>query len=537
MARGNERLAPIRRTGPVMRGLPGAAVAASLVAILAAALAALIAVAPPDLASIAADAYLQHVLLFTSIQAALSCLLSVLLALPVARALARRAQFPGRTLLLRLFGLPMVMPAIVTVFAIVALYGESGWLHWLMTRIGLSTGGFLYGISGILIAHVFFNMPFAARAFLAALEAVPGESWRLASQLGMDGGQIFRFIEWPALRGSIGSVAGLVFMLCFASFAITLTLGGGPRWASLEAAIYQALRYDFDLGRAAVLALVQLAISGCLLLTLHRLVLPAPVSLGIGRAMQRPDVAGRGGIVLDAAVIVVAALYVGLPVVSVVISGATGALGEVLGSAGTWRAAVIGLGVAAGGTILATAAAILLIAGAGRFRAIGLYQFIGSLPLAASPLALGAGLFVLLTRLGGTLDMGLALVALINAVMGMPYVVRIVAPAFRDSAERHDRLCASLGIAGWNRWRLVDAPLLRRPIALAMALVAALSLGDLGAIALFGTPNTATLPLLIYQQLAAYRLDAAAATSLLLVALTFGCFIAVERLVGGRADA
>jgi len=63
--------------------------------------------------------------------------------------------------------------------------------------------------------------------------------------------------------------------------------------------------------------------------------------------------------------------------------------------------------------------------------------------------------------------------------------------------------------------------------------VAALSFGDLGAIALFGTPNTATLPLLIYQQLAAYRLDAAAVTALLLVALALGGFVLIERLVGG----
>jgi thiamine transport system permease protein len=119
--------------------------------------------------------------------------------------------------------------------------------------------------------------------------------------------------------------------------------------------------------------------------------------------------------------------------------------------------------------------------------------------------------------------------------MGMPYVIRVVAPAAREAAERHDRLCASLDIRGWNRWRLIDGPLLRRPIGLAMALVAALSLGELGAIALFGTPDTATLPLLIYQQLAAYHLDAAAATSLLLIALTFGCFVLIERLVGGPA--
>ncbi|HEX3066074.1 MAG TPA: hypothetical protein VHQ39_11365, partial [Dongiaceae bacterium] len=139
-----------------MTGVPGAAVAAALLLILGGALAALIAAAPPDLAAIAADSYLHHVLLFTSLQAGISCLLSVLLAIPVARALARRGSFAGRTLLLRLFGLPMVMPAIVTVFAMVALYGESGWLHWLMANAGLSTGGFLYGLSGILIAHIFF---------------------------------------------------------------------------------------------------------------------------------------------------------------------------------------------------------------------------------------------------------------------------------------------------------------------------------------------------------------------------------------------
>jgi thiamine transport system permease protein len=515
--------------------MPGIAVALVLMLVIGGALAALIGVAPPDLSAILADRYVRHVLLFTCFQAALSSLLSVALALPVARAFARRGNFPGRTLLLRLFGLPMVIPAIVAVFAIVSLYGESGWLHRLMAGFGLSTGGFLYGLSGILIAHVFFNMPFAARTFLAGLEAVPGESWRLASQLGMTSGQVFRLIEWPALRGTLASVAGLVFMLCFASFTVTLTLGGGPGWASLEAAIYQSLRYDFDLGRAAVLALLQLAVSGAMLLALHRLLLPAPVAPGLGRPSSRPDVAGRGSIVVDALLVILAGLYIGLPLLAVAVSGISNALGPVLMSPPIWKAACIGLAVAASAMLLATTGALMLIAGGRRLQRPGFFQFVGSLPLAASPLALGAGLFVLLVRFGGTLDMGLGLVALINGLMGLPYVMRVVAPAAREAAERHDRLCASLDITGWNRWRLIDGPLLRRPIGLAMALVAALSLGDLGAIALFGTPTTATLPLLIYQQIAAYHLDAAAATALLLVALAFGCFAFIERAVGGPA--
>src|SRR5271154_961214 len=105
--------------------MPGVAAALVLLLVIGGALVALVGAAPPDLSAILEDRYIRHVLLFTCLQAFFSGLLSVLLALPVARALARRGDFPGRTLMLRLFGLPMVIPAIVAVFAIVSLYGES----------------------------------------------------------------------------------------------------------------------------------------------------------------------------------------------------------------------------------------------------------------------------------------------------------------------------------------------------------------------------------------------------------------------------
>ena len=55
----------------------------------------------------------------------------------------------------------------------------------------------------------------------------------------------------------------LVFMLCLTSFAVVLTLGGGPKSTTLEVAIYQSLRFDFEPTRAVVLALLQLCL--CLL--------------------------------------------------------------------------------------------------------------------------------------------------------------------------------------------------------------------------------------------------------------------------------
>ena len=52
----------------------------------------------------------------------------------------------------------------------------------------------------------------------------------------------------------------LVFLICLTSFAVALALGGGPRATTVELAIYQAFRFDFDMGRAAALALLQFAL-------------------------------------------------------------------------------------------------------------------------------------------------------------------------------------------------------------------------------------------------------------------------------------
>jgi thiamine transport system permease protein len=43
------------------------------------------------------------------------------------------------------------------------------------------------------------------------------------------------------LRAVLPGAVLLVFLLCMTSFAVALTLGGGPRATTVELAIYQAL--------------------------------------------------------------------------------------------------------------------------------------------------------------------------------------------------------------------------------------------------------------------------------------------------------
>ena len=58
-----------------------------------------------------------------------------------------------------------------------------------------------------------------------------------------------------------------------------------------------------------------------------------------------------------------------------------------------------------------------------------------------------------------------------------------------QSMQYYEKLCLSLNITGWQRFRLIEYPLLKAPLKYALALATTLSLGDFTAIALFGSPD------------------------------------------------
>ncbi|MBT4077370.1 MAG: hypothetical protein HOE78_12370 [Gammaproteobacteria bacterium] len=99
---------------------------------------------------------------------------------------------------------------------------------------------------------------------------------------------------------------------------------------------------------------------------------------------------------------------------------------------------------------------------------------------------------------------------------------------------RYQNLCCSLALQGWHKFRWIDWPLLRRPIGLAAALVSAMAMGDLGVIALFGSVDTTTLPLMLYQQLGAYRIPQAAVSAVFLLLMCLLVFWSLERGLGGK---
>lgn len=473
------------------------------------------------------DPYLLRILRFTLIQAALSTLLSVALAIPIARALARQPRFPGRLWLIRLMAVPMGLPVLIGAMGLLGIWGRQGIINSALQALGLAQPVSIYGLSGILLAHVFFNLPLAVRLMLPGLERVPPEYWLVASGLGMRSRSVFRFIEWPVLRGLIPGIAGLIFMLCATSFTLVLMLGGGPAATTIEVAIYQALRFDFDPGRAVALALLQIILTGGLLAIMALLPAPADPGPASGKAPRRLDGHGLRPRLADGALLTVAALFVGLPLLSVVSHGLEADLGKLVIQPVFLRALLTSLAIALAAGMLAVLAALVIVRAryaisTQRRTAVGLRAFasslgaVASLVLLAPPIVLATGWFMALRRFGDPTHFAAALIVCINMLMALPFVIRVVEPAFAIHAQRTGRLCASLGLTGLSRLRFVDWPGLRKPLVTALSFAMALSLGDLGAVALFGSGDLATLPWLVYSQLGSYRTNDADGYALLL---------------------
>jgi thiamine transport system permease protein len=468
--------------------------------------------------------YLIRIFIFTVEQAVLSTVLSVVPAVPIALAMARRPSFPGRQLVVALMILPLGLPVLPAVFGLLEIWGRTGLVNDIASDLGFSGQISIYGLQGILLAHVFFNLPLAARLLLKALERVPRDEWRLAASIGLPRVSLFRFVEWPAILRVIPGIAGLVFMICVTSFTIVLTLGGGPANSTLEVAIYQALKFEFDPPRAMILTAAQLALTASIFWLLSRFPDPEEDRRGTAGDPFRPDAKTSGAKAGDFALITLFLAFTALPVAAIVVAGLRSNLAGLLATPAFWQALRTSMTLAFAAGLLATLTTFLMARAAVSLSARGapglsslfrLPEFMLLIP----PLALGSGWFLILHRAGLADGAGPILVVLVNMCMALPFAARVITPELTTHLKRTGRLAASLGVTGLARFRLIDWPVMRGPLFTAFSFAAALSLGDLGAVALFGSDDFITLPALLYASLGSYRSTDAAGLSLILGAV------------------
>ncbi len=487
--------------------------------------------AATDQASGAGRVDIAHLLRMTSIQAGLTTLLSLTVGMGLAWAL-NRLRFPGRDLVVGLFASAIVTPGMVVAFGLLSIWGRSGWINQASNALfGTSIGNPAFGLSGILFAHVILDGAFAARIMLARLDAIPQPRLKTGQSLALSAWQRFSIIDWPALRGTLPGLGAIIFLLAFTSFPIVLLLGGGPANQTLEVAIYAAVRQDFDLRAAVLLALTQIGVCSVVILIASALA-PIPTSLGPSTTPSWRD--GGAARLLQAIVLILCTIAFVLPLASVLIDGVLGGFGRLLSQSAFWWAALSSLVIGTSSALLTLVLALTLAMGRGA-TSNGVIRTLLGMPafayLAVPAVVLSLGFFLLVRNLGVAPTLAAPYVVILgNSLLALPFAMATLGPPFEALARTRGKLIRSLDLSGWRQFMTVEYPLLGKDIGVMLALAFCFSLGDLGVIALFGTQDFQTLPLMMFRALGAYRGNDAAAIAAILLIGTIIAFVGLPKL-------
>ena len=494
------------------------------------------------------DSRVYALLRFTLYQAFLSTLFSLSVGLLLAWSLAHQSRFKGRSLLVALFSSSLVLPTLIVVFGLIGIFGRNGWVNQAALYLfGHSFGAYLYGLGGILLAHTYLNASFAARALLHGFESIPKEKYKLAKSLDFSLLERFLYVEYPALKSTLLNIGSTIFLLCFTSFAVVLLLGGSPSYNTLEVAIYEAVKLDFDIGLALKLALIQLSISALLV------VFSSSFRTGLSNLktamLEIPWREPKGVQRFQRAIIVLFTLFFVLPLIVIVTDGIGADFVRIFKETLFIRSLLTSIGLATASGILTVIIALFLsdtrrnftldtrLAGKPFAKFLNaVVAFSGNLYLAIPALVLGLGFFLMSQKYEAPMAVW-STVALLtaNVLMSLPFALSVLAPAMQKTAQRYDRLVFSLGLTKMQRWVYVEYPYLKSSLGYVFALAFCFSLGDLGIIALFGSDEFTTLPWYLYQLMGSYRTTDAAGVALVLLVLVLSVFIVIPKLFRGKS--
>ena len=133
--------------------------------------------------------------------------------------------------------------------------------------VGLSSKSFLgiplvFSFTGILIASLIVNLPFAIQPIQRAFEAINPEIIEAAQVSGLSHWQIFRLIELPLAWRGITSAAVLTFAHTLGEFGVILMVGGAipGETKTVSIAIYDKVQ-SFDTAGAGALSFILLGTS------------------------------------------------------------------------------------------------------------------------------------------------------------------------------------------------------------------------------------------------------------------------------------
>ena len=500
----------------------------------------------------------QKLFINSFFQAALSTALAFLVGFPAAYIIANY-EFPGKKFVRALSLVPFVMPSILVGLSFVIILGYNGWVNnFLMYLLGLDEPPIkiLYSIYGIVIAHAFYNFPIFMRFIASAWERTSEKMHNAAKTLGASRTQLFMKITLPQLLPSILVSSVIVFIYCFMSFAIVLTLGG-IQFNTVEVGIYYALSRNLDFAAAAALTILQFVFLLAMIFIYSRFY----KSFALFNFDRKTAIHGSGKSSKYEEVFIIKAdshtrekpldpkkpvhslmaLYllfisasVLLPIAALLffsLSTSTPFKGfeELLSTktslAGTTPLIAVfnSMAFAVLVALLCTSLALLLayrhknLAGNLSSSLIVSSMAISSITLAMGYLlAFGSGLW--------------PLIVIGHSLLALPFAYKIISNSLNSIPMQQLDAASSLGAGPFHTAKKIELPQIKGAIITAACFSFAVSLGELAITLMLYDGKFATMPVYILRYISTYNLFAATAMGLLLIAAAGTSFYIIEKI-------
>lgn len=460
--------------------------------------------------SIFQDAYLLYVIRFTYWQAFVCASASVLFGFFFAFIIKEWAIYGGR-LVWRFCLLCASLPSIIVALGILGAWNK----HIVV-----------FGWKGLLLGHVFMNVAIPIRLIGNALEDRERTSELTAQSLGCSSWRVFWKITFVAIKQSVVSSWILAFLYSSTSLFIVLFLGGGPRFTTLEVALYEAIKLNLDNGRAVQIALLQAFVGSFLFFFYLRIQKKSKLE---SDKMKLQIYAPKNRAIKVTGILILW-LCVGFglvpPLLSIILEGVHD--WTFLEKAELVEASLTSLGIATAVVLLSLAILYPYLhyfyqKRSNREMSAGIW--VVAMPQFFSGLVISLALSVFFPAIREIPWKSYSAIVLTQTIFLIPIIQFPLREGFLRLSKERNWIAQSLGASGWQRWWLVELPVMRRSLFLSALIGFGFSMGEVVSILLFSPPGMKTLALNIFQAMSRYRFQEARATTfvlLMIMLLVFG---------------
>ena len=469
--------------------------------------------------------------------------LALLIGLPMAFFVAR-VKMPGKTLLLSLGTLPLVVPPFLGAYSWILLLGRNG----ILTNFIKQTLGFhlpsIYGAPGIILAFTLGYFPYIFLLVYGALSSADPSLEESAEIMGGSRWRITRTLTLPLVTPAIAAGMVIIFMQSLGSFGVPAVLGG--EYYVLTTLIYFQIVGHFDLNAGGAIALVSVAFTAVSLYLLHHLTERRSYITVTGATRAARELEGRGirilamaycGLVLGVALIPQALILM----TSFAERWGTGALPTVFSLGNYRRVFTSAWGPMQNSLFLATLATVTAavlgtlmayVAVRKAVRGRWILDLTITLPFIFPGIAVGVAILSGFSSGWLVLSGTWMILAVAYVIRRIPYIFRSASAALTQIDPAMEEASATCG-ASWLRTSTrITFPLMLPGVLAGASITFSTLLGELSTTIILYSARWKTMTVAIYEYLLADLLGPASALGTLLTVAVLCSMLLANKLLG-----